>query len=137
MRYLPILLLGTLLCLSPAEARVHHARRATAHTAAEHSPAQGMVQTLNSMSAQLNSVHSKTAADAAAPQLMEQYKEFRSLQAAAEEQPPMTSAALERHLSSMDLAMNDFRMACARLIQEKFYGSATLGKAVKKMARDF
>ena len=46
-------------------------------------------------------------------------------------------AALERHLSSMDLAMNDFRMACARLIQEKFYGSATLGKAVKKMARDF
>ncbi len=133
MRYLPIVLLGALLCLPPAEARSERLRAA----AAPHSPARGMVQTLNSMSTLLGSVCSRAAADAAAPQLLARYKEFRHLQAAAEEQPPMPPAVMERHLGSMDLAMNDFRLACARLVQEKFYGSATLGKAVKKIAQDF
>lgn len=136
MRCLPLILLGALLCQLPAEAR-SHTRRAAARTTAQHSPAQGMVQSLNGMSALLNSVRSKAAADAAAPQLLAQYKEFRQLQVAAKEQPDMTEAAMERHLSTMDQAMNDFRLACARLVQEKFYGSAPLGKAVKKMAQNF
>lgn len=136
MRHFFLILLGALLCYPLAEARSHN-RRATARTTAQHSPAQGMVQTLNGMSALLNSVRSKAAADAAAPQLLAQYEEFRQLQTTAEEQPPMTEAAMERHLSTMDQAMNEFRLACARLVQEKFYGSAPLGKAVKKIARDF
>lgn len=129
MRYLPIVLLGALLCLNPTEAR--------STTAAPHASARSMVQTLNGMSTLLNSVHSRDAADAAAPQLLAQYKEFRHLQAAAEEQPPMPPVAMERHLRIMDQAMNDFRLACGRLVQEKFYGSTTLGKAVKRLARDF
>lgn len=136
MRHLFLILLGALLCYPLAEARSHICR-ATAHTTAQHSPAQGMVQSLNSMSALLNSVRSKAAADAATPQLLARYKEFRQLQAAAEEQPPMTAAAMERHLSTMDQAMNEFRLACARLVQEKFYASAPLGKAVKKVAQNF
>lgn len=129
MRYLPILLLGALLCLNPAEAR--------GTTAAPHASARSMVQTLNGMSTLLNSIHSRAAADAAAPQLLALYKEFRHLQATAEEQPPMPPVAMERHLRIMDQAMNDFRLACGRLVQEKFYGSTSLGKAVKKLARDF
>ncbi len=133
MHYLPILLLGALLYQSPAEARSgNHGADAV-----QQSAARGMLQTLNGMSALLNSVHSKAAADAAAPQLLTQYKEFRHLQAAADEQVPMSRAAMERHLCSMDQAMNDFRLACARLMQEKFYGSTALGKAVKKIARNF
>lgn len=89
------------------------------------------------MSALLNAINSKSAADAAVPQLLNQYKEFRFLQTAAEAQPPMSDTAMRRHLSAMDSAMNDFRMSCARLVQEKFYGSTALGKAVKKIARDF
>lgn len=129
MRYLPILLLGVLLCLSPAEAR--------STAAAPHAPARNLVLTLNEMSTLLNSIHSRAAADAAAPQLLAQYKEFRHLQVAAEEQPTMPRVTMERHLRSMDQAMNDFRLACGRLVQEQFYGSASLGKAVKKIARDF
>lgn len=133
MRYLPFLLLGGLIWLSPAEARSAGHRIA----AAQHSPAQGMVQALDSMSALLNSVYSKAEADAAAQQLLKQYKEFRRLQAAAEELPPMPHKNMQQHLSDMEQAMNGFRMACVRLAQEKCYGSAPLGKAVKKLAQDF
>lgn len=37
----------------------------------------------------------------------------------------------------MDMAMNDFRLACARLLQEKCYGSTKLGKAIKTVAAKF
>lgn len=131
MRYLALLLLGILLGMSQSDARVAH------HADGQQSYAKSMVQELNSMSALLNAVHSKSAADAAAPQLLNQYKEFRILQMAAEGQPPMSDTALRRHLGAMDCAMNDFRISCARLVQEKFYGSTALGKAVKKIARDF
>lgn len=133
MRYFPILLLGSILCPSPVYASNH----AIQAKAAQHSPARNMVQSLNSMSALLNAVHSKAAADAATPQLLELYKEFRHLQTKAEATPPMTVATLHHHMISMDRAMNDFRMACARLMQEHCYGSSPMEKAVTKIARAF
>jgi hypothetical protein len=56
------------------------------------------------------------------------------MQDAAENHPP---ANLNRHLAEMDMAMNDFRLACARLLQEKCYGSTKLGKAIKTVAAKF
>ena len=52
----------------------------------------------------------------------------------AENHPP---ANLNKHLAEMDMAMNDFRLACARLLQEKCYGSTKLGKAIKTVAAKF
>lgn len=106
-------------------------------TASQQSPAQDMVQTLHSMRFVLDGVKDKPSADAAAPKLLELNRQFHARQAAAEDMPPMTDAALNRHLSRMDQAMNDFRLACARVLQEKCYGSTQLGKAVKKVAQGF
>ncbi len=93
-----------------------------------------MVQTLNSMSALLDCVTHKANADTATTEPKKLHTRFRELQQAAEHLPPMTNEKLNRHLVQMDTAMNHFRLACARLMREKFYGSTALGKAVKEIA---
>ena len=93
-----------------------------------------MLQNLRAMSTLLDSVGTRAAADAATPRLLELNKEFHKMQEAAENHPP---ANLNRHLAEMDLAMNDFRLSCARLLQEKCYGSTKLGKAIKTVAAKF
>lgn len=136
MRCIYLLILGAVLCSSTAEAR-HHFRQVPArHRAAQGVPAQQMLSTLASMGNLLNTVHSKATADNAAPVLQEMYQQYRQQRSAAEEQP-MPETALNQHLAQMDKAMNDFRLICAHLMQEKFYGSAQLGRTVRKIAKDF
>lgn len=131
MRRLPLLLLlMTAGLISPADAR-------TPHAAVQHRPAQDMLQTMESMTRLMDSVRNRQAADAAAPQLSKLYKEYRTQRKAAENAAPMTGQLLEKHLSQMDRSMDDFRMACARLMRENFYGSTKLGGAVKKIAKGF
>ena len=125
-----VLLLGCMLCLPPLQARSYI--RIT--NSAEKAPAENMVQTLNSMSALLDCVTHKANADTAATELKKLHTRFRELQQAAEHLPPMTNKKLNRHLVQMDTAMNHLRLACARLMREKFYGSTALGKAVKEIA---
>ena len=96
-----------------------------------------MVNTLCSMSLLLDAVRDKASADTAAPMLLELYRLFHAQQAAAEDMPQMNSRTLDSHLARMDAAMNAFRLACARVHQEKCYGSTQLGKAVKKVAQEF
>lgn len=129
MRILSILLLTLGILCVPAQAA--HTRHSVSR---QLSPAQGMLQNLRGMSTLLDSVGSRAAADAAAPRLLELNEEFHKMQEAAEDHPP---ANLNRHLAEMDLAMNDFRLSCARLLQEKCYGSAKLGKALKIVTKSF
>ena len=129
MRILSILLLTLGVLCVPAQAA--HTRHSVSR---QLSPAQGMLQNLRGMTTLLDSVGTRAAGDAAAPRLLELNKEFHKMQEAAENHPP---ANLNRHLAEMDLAMNDFRLACARLLQEKCYGSAKLGKAIKTVAARF
>ena len=129
MRILCILLLTLgVLCVPVQAAHTRHS------VSRQLSPAQGMLQNLRGMTTLLDSIGTRAAADAAAPRLLELNKEFHKMQEAAENHPP---ANLNRHLAEMDLAMNDFRLACARLLQEKCYGSAKLGKALKTVTRSF
>ncbi len=132
MRRIPLflLLLMTAGLSAPAAARV-------SHVAAQHRPAQEMLQTMESMTRLMDSVRNREAADAAAPQLTKLYKEYRTQRNAAENAAPMTGQALEKHLTQMDRSMDDFRMACARLMRENFYGSTRLGGTVKKIAKGF
>lgn len=133
MRFSASLLLVSLLCGLTAAAPVQASTRALHSNPA----AQEMLQTLQSMSHLLNSVNNHSTAENATPRLIQLYKDYKVQQAAAEKQPPMSSAGLTRHLAQMDSAMNNFRMACARLMQEKFYGSARLGNTVKKLVQTF
>lgn len=129
MRILCILLVALgALCVPVQAAHTRHS------VSRQLSPAQGMLQNLRAMSTLLDSVGTRAAADAAAPRLLELSKEFHKMQDAAENHPP---ANLNRHLAEMDMAMNDFRLACARLLQEKCYGSTKLGKAIKTEAAKF
>ena len=132
MRRIPLflLLLMTAGLSAPAADRV-------SHVAAQHRPAQEMLQTMESMTRLMDSVRNREAADATAPQLTKLYKEYRTQRNAAENAAPMTGQALEKHLTQMDRSMDDFRMACARLMREKFYGSTRLGGTVKKIAKGF
>ena len=107
------------------------------HAGAPSRPAQEMVQTLESMSLLLNSVSSRSTAENAAPRLAQLYKAYKQQQNRAENMPPMSDSMLSRHLEKMDSAMNNFRMACARLMQEKFYGSNQLRGTVRKIAQHF
>ena len=129
MRILSILLLALGILCVPAQAA--HTRHSVSR---QLSPAQGMLQDLRAMTTLLDSVGSRAAADAAAPRLLGLNEEFHRMQEAAEDHPP---ANLNRHLAEMDLAMNDFRLSCARLLQEKCYGSTKLGKAIKTVAAKF
>ena len=117
------------ICLLPASARSQQ----TVHR----NPAHDMVQTLHHMGQLLNTVDNKQEATAATAELRQLYTRFFRLQQAAEQQQGMPPAALERHLAQMDAAMNYFRLACARLVREKFYGSTPLSKAVKEIAGQF
>ena len=130
MRILCILLAAVAALSVPAQAG--YTRRSV--SSRQHSPAQGMLQSLRAMSQLLAGVNNRAAADAAAPRLLELSQVFHRQQAAAENAPP---ANLNRHLADMNLAMNDFRLACARLLQEKCYGSTQLGKAIRKTAGEF
>ncbi len=136
MRCILLLILGAAMYSSTAETRQHPRRDSARHHAAHGRPAQQMLNTLASMGNLLNTVQSKATADNAAPALQEMYQQYQLQRNAAEEQP-MTNAALNHHLAQMDKAMNNFRLACARLMQEKFYGSAQLGRTVRKIAKDF
>ena len=126
---LSILLLTLGILCVPAQAA--HTRHSVSR---QLSPAQGILQNLRGMSTLLDSVDTRASADAAAPRLLELNKEFHKMQEAAEDHPP---ANLNRHLAEMDLAMNDFRLACARVLQEKCYGSTKLGQAIKTVANRF
>lgn len=117
------------LCLQSAHARSQH------HLL--QNPAHDMVQTLHHMGQMLNTVDNKQEAAAASSELRQLYTRFSQLQQAAEQQQEMSPAALKHHLAQMDSAMNYFRLACARLVREKFYGSASLSKAVKEIASQF
>ena len=117
------------LCMQTSHARVQHSLH--------QNPAHDMVQTLQHMGRLLNTIDNKQEANAATSELWELYTRFSRLQQAAEQQQEMPPALLERHLGQMDSAMNLFRLACARLVREKFYGSAPLSKAVKEIAGQF
>lgn len=121
----------------PSVQAKNHSRHIPAAAVHRYAPAQEMLQSLDSMSILLNSVHSQQAADLAAPQLNKLYRRYTAHSAAAENMPPMSDKALNAHLANMDKGMNNFRLACARLIQAKFYGSAKLGQTVMKIAQNF
>lgn len=132
MRGLSLLLLVLLVAGTATPATAH-----TRHSAAPNHPARQMLGTLESMTTLLDSVHTRQAADAAAPQLAGLYKKYRTHRNAAEDTPPMSGQEMTRHLARMDHSMDAFRMACARLMQEKFYGSTKLGGTVRKIAQGF
>ena len=114
------------------------ARSPRPHIAApQHSPAQAMLDSLNSMTHRLNQVSCRQQADTAAQELLQLHQEYRARRDAAENMPEMPARALDRHLARMDSAMNHFRLACARLLREKCYGSAQLRNAIQTVARDF
>lgn len=136
MRISTVLILVGLLAVFPAGIPVQASPRSM-HAAAHTRPAQEMVQTLESMSLLLNSVSSRSTAENAAPRLAQLYKAYKLQQNRAENMPPMSGSMLSRHLEKMDSAMNNFRMSCARLMQEKFYGSNQLRGTVRKIAQDF
>lgn len=102
-----------------------------------YAPAREMLQSLDSMSALLHSVSSRQTADLAAPRLTELYNRYTKQRNAAENMPSMSEKAMTQHLTRMDEGMNTFRLACARLIQVKFYGSEKLGHTVQKIAHEF
>lgn len=118
-----------------AQASSHTGRRAPGATA--YTPAQGMLSTLNSMSFNLNQVDSRQKADAAAPALLELHQQYLQQRETAENMPDMPQRALDQHLARLDTAMNSFRLACARLLREKCYGSTRLGGAIKHIVQDF
>lgn len=136
MRRVLILILAAIICAPSVQAN-HHSVRAVKGAGLRYSPAQEMLQSLDSMSTLLNSVYSRQAADAAVPQLSELYKQYIEQRNAAENMPIMSEQAMTRHMAQMDSGMNTFRLACARLIQAKFYDSAQLGRTVKRIAQDF
>lgn len=131
-----ILILATVIGVPCAQAK-SHGTGTTGAAAYRFAPAQEMLQTLNSMSALLNSVHSRQNADMADPRLSDLYQQYIAHRNAAENMPPMSERNMSQHLAQMDSGMNTFRLACARLIQLRFYGSAKLGRTVKKIAQDF
>ena len=126
-----VLVLITSLC---EPAAIAGQPRSHAGSRQPNSPAWGMLQSLRTMTLLLDRVNSRSTADAAAPRLLELNRDFHRQQAAAENAPP---ADLHRHLADMDQAMNDFRLACARVMQEKCYGSSRLGKAIRQTANEF
>lgn len=103
----------------------------------QHSPAQAMLNSLDSMTNRLNQVSSRQEAETAAPELLQLHQEYLVRRDAAEDMPEMPSGALDRHLARLDRSMNHFRLACARLLREKCYGSAQLRNAIQTVARDF
>ena len=136
MRTSTVLILAGLLAVFPASIPAQASPRSM-HAGVPSRPAQEMVQTLESMSLLLNSVSNRSTAENAAPRLAQLHKAYKQQQNHAENMPPMSDSMLSRHLEKMDRAMNNFRMACARLMQEKFYGSNQLRGTVRKIAQDF
>ena len=134
MRILPILLCAGLFTGQLAQARSHNRRTSTQ---VRHTPAQAMLNTLDSMTLTLNSVQNKATADAAAPILLTQHQKYQLQRDAADSMPELPEPALIQHLSRLDKSMNNFRLACARLLREKCYGSSRLGEAIRKVVQAF
>ena len=136
MRLIPAILCSAAL-LAGLQAQAHSRTSRRGPGAAVYAPAQGMLSSLNSMSFTLNQVDSRQKADSAAPALLEQHQQYLQQREAAEHMPDMPQRAMEQHLARLDTAMNSFRLACARLLREKCYGSTRLGGAIKHVIQDF
>ncbi len=129
-----ILICAAVLAILPAQARAAASRPAAVP---QRHPAQSMLSTLERMSLLLNKVDTRMEADAAAPVLLKLHQQYLSQRDAAEGGPDMPARALDEHLARLDTSMNTFRLACARLLREKCYGSTQLGGAIRKVAQDF
>lgn len=97
------------------------------------------LQILNRMSDQLSHVRSTASADAAAPRLLHKMEQFQKLQEAAEiaNGSTISRASRLRYLQQMEQAMNAFRLACLRVVQEDCYGSTVLRQAMGKISQSF
>lgn len=137
MKFVFILLTIFCICLPAAQAKYRSPRTTCHHGHNINTPAHGMLQSLSEMSSLLNSVHSRHAADTAAPRLLSLYHQYLAQRNAAENMTGMSSQAMDRHLALMDSGMNDFRLACARLIQKNFYNSPDLKSCIRTIAENF
>lgn len=136
MRLLQLLTLASSL-FAPAALAGYPPLRGCPATNSQGTAAHQMLQTLDSMALLLDSVTSRQKADAAAPLLAEHYAAYISQRTSAERSPEISDDALEQHMARMEGAMNHFRLSCARLVSEKFYHSAALGRIVQTIAQDF
>ena len=132
-------ILAILLCIGLFTGHVAQARSYGKRPAAkvQHTPAQTMLNTLDSMTLTLNKVQSKSTADTAAPALLELHQEYQILCDAVDDMPEMPEPALSMHEDRLDKSLDNFRLACIRLQREKCYGSSRLGEAIRKVTRNF